>query len=320
MTGTEDPFAPEAEDSPTARVIRRVGEDLVDRLRGLSGSDLTTLLLEVMRGRAEAVTPAAVVRQHERDRFVAPTTVAFERMRTTETAILRALPPGTETIALAPMVPFGTHRAVASIDPRWTIPTIRGTEVAADPTNGLALIAATRRRDLIRDGRTDEVVRLAASQRVARSQLFQGTAAFAHFQIVGLVTAGRGTRDHGFEREAIGEHVRFFASAFSAVGARDVRLGLTDLTDGDASTTVEAARAAAAAEGIDVVDEPDRTRGRGYYRHACFQMYARLADGVESIADGGFVDWIAQLTASRTERSCISGIGLERLTLASSVT
>src|SRR5918992_4846492 len=103
---------------PTGRVLRTVGADVIDRLRALSGSDLTTLLLEVMRGRAEGVTAADVMRQHERDRFVAPVPVPFDRMRLTETAILGALPPGTETIALSPEVPLGTHRAVAPIDPR----------------------------------------------------------------------------------------------------------------------------------------------------------------------------------------------------------
>jgi hypothetical protein len=316
----DEPRRPEPNAGPTERVIAAVGADVVEALRGLSGSDLTTLLLEVMRERAEAAEPSEVLRQHDRDRFVAPVPVAFERMRTTESAILSALPPGTETIVLSPVVPLGTHRAVAPIDPRWTVPTIRGTEVAADPTNGLALVAAARRRDLVRSGRTGEIVRLAASQRVVRAQDFgDAEAAFPHFQIVGHVTAGRDPGERRFEREAVAEHVRFLSGAFAAAGARDVRLGITDLSDGTAGPTLEAARAAAIDAGIDVIDEPDRERGRRYYRDCCFQLYARLRDGSESIADGGFVDWIAQLTASRKERMCISGIGLERLTLASTI-
>jgi hypothetical protein len=303
---------------PTERVLRTAGREVVERLRTLSGSDLTTLLVEVMRLRADAVSASDVMRQHERDRFVAPVPVPFDRMRHTETTILEALPPQTETIALSPVVPLGTHRAVAPIDPRWIIPTIRGTEVAADPTNGLALVAATRRRDLFRHGRADEVVRLAASQRIVRAQDFgDADAAFAHFQIVGLVTAGRDPGGRRFERDAVAEHVRFIAAAFTGVGADDIRLGITDLTGAGRAAVVRAAREAAADAGIDVVDEPDRVRGRRYYRDVCFQMYARLGGRLESIADGGFVDWIAQLTASRKERLCISGIGLERLTLAS---
>ena len=304
----------------TTRVVAAVGEEVVDRLRGLSGSDLTTLLLEVMRGRAETVTPAEIVRRFERDRFVAPVPVPFARMRSTEEAILGALPEGTETLALSPVVPLGTHRAVAAIDPRWTIPTIRMTEVAADPTNGLALVAATRRRDLVRVGLADDVVRLAASQRVVRAQRFEDDgAAFAHFQIVGHVTAGRDPGGHRFDALAIAEHVRFLTDAFHAAGVADVRLGVTDLSDGAWAPVIDVARRIASDADVEVVEEPDRERGRNYYRGCCFQVYARIGEDMPSIADGGFVDWSAQLTASRKERLCISGVGLERLTLASPI-
>jgi len=307
--------------APTARVVGAVGADLVERLRALPGSDLTTLLLEVMRERTDDVTPATVLHQHRSDRFVVPATVPFERMRAVETAILDALPDGTEILALAPLVPLGTHRAVAPIDPRWTVPTIRGTEVAADPTNGLALVAAERRRELLRSDAATEVVRLAASQRVVRAQRFpdDAEASFAHFQIVGHVTAGRDPGGRRFECDAVADHVRWSARSFLAAGATDIRLGVTDLSDGKATAVLEAARTAADELGIDVVEEPERERGRRYYRTCCFQMYARLGDRSESIADGGFVDWAAALTASRKERLCISGIGLERLTLASTV-
>jgi hypothetical protein len=309
------------DDGPNARVARDAGGDVVERLAGLSGSDLTTLLLEVMRRRAETATPAEVLHRSASDRFTVPASVPFDRMRVTETAILSALPEGTETIALSPVVPLGTHRSVSMVDPRWTVATIRGTEVAADPTNGLALVAAGRRRELVREGRADEVVRLAASQRVVRAQRFEDDgAAFAHFQIVGHVTAGRDPGGRAFERGTLAEHVRWLAQAFAAAGATDVRLGLTDLSEGVWRGVVDEGRRAAADAGVEVVDEPDRERGRRYYLGCCFQMYARLGDDVISIADGGFVDWSAQLTASRKERLCISGIGLERLTLASAST
>jgi hypothetical protein len=270
-----------------------------------------------MRIRAEATSASDVMRRFEHDRFTGPVPVDVDRMRRTEAAILASLPSGTEIVALSPVVPLGTHHALGRVDPRWTVATVRGTEVAADPTDGLALVAAARRRNLVRDARGGEVVRLAASQRVLRAQRFEGEAAFAHFQIVGHVTAGRDPGNHAFEREAIGEHVRFLARAFGAARARDVRLGVTDLRDGEAGHVLDAARSAATDAGIDVVEEPDRRRGRSYYRTGCFQMYARLGDGIEDVADGGFVDWTALLIGSRKERLCISGIGLERLTLAS---
>ena len=50
----------------------------------LSGSDLTSLLLEVFRRRAEKLTPADVVRRSRRDRFVRGVAVPFEWLRRVE--------------------------------------------------------------------------------------------------------------------------------------------------------------------------------------------------------------------------------------------
>ena len=86
---------------------------------------------------------------------------------------------------LAPVLPLGAHTAVADVDPRNVIATVRGTEVAADPTNGLALEAAARRGSCWPESaRSAEPVRLAASQRVTRAQLVSGPVSFAHFQLL----------------------------------------------------------------------------------------------------------------------------------------
>ena len=302
---------------PTDRLIRDLGQDAFDHLVGLPGADLTSLLLEVMRRRADEESPASVMRRHERSRFVRPVPVPFARLRQTESVILASLPDGTEVIPLSPVVPLGTHSAVAPVDPRVVLATVRGTEVAADPTNGLALIAAERRRTLLRaDARSIERVKLAAIQRVLRTQRFEGNAAFAHFEIAGFVTAGRVQHDTGFERAALAEHLLFLVNAFRAAGASHIRVGVTDLTGVSMSELLD--QVVGTLPAVEVVIEPDRVRGRGYYDRCCFQVYADI-DGVsEQIADGGLVSWTQQLVASRKERLCISGIGVERLALASS--
>jgi hypothetical protein len=257
-----------------------------------------------------------VLRRYGQDRFVRPVPVPFADLRRTEDAILASLPPDTEVLTLAPLVPIGTHTAVAPVDPRVVIASVRGTEVAADPTNGLALIVAERRRAMLRaDGRSAERVRLASFQRVVRAQPFEGNAAFAHFEIAGFVTAGRVERGHAFEREALAEHLRSIVRSFSSAGASRIWVGITDLTGGAMGGVLGAVRSGL--DDVAIVDEPDREHGRGYYERCCFQVYADI-DGVsEQVADGGLVDWTQQLVASRKERLCISGIGVERLALAS---
>ena len=96
-------------------------------------------------------------------------------------------------LALAPVVPLGTHSALATVSQHKVLSTIRACEVAADPTNALALEAAGRRRALPRTA----TVKLAGIQRVVRAQQFQGAGAPAHFTLFGLVTAGRDEGSYG---------------------------------------------------------------------------------------------------------------------------
>ena len=124
---------------------------LIDALAAqLSGADLTSLLLEVMRQRAAAVTPAALLQRYATDRFVTAPTASFNALRRVEDAVLAACAGRYEAIALAPLVPLGTHSAIATVDQNKVLTTLRNNEVAADPTNALALEAATRRGAALR--------------------------------------------------------------------------------------------------------------------------------------------------------------------------
>ncbi|WP_143116023.1 hypothetical protein [Lentzea xinjiangensis] len=267
-----------------ARVLRSIGgEDALDRLAALPGSDLTSVLLALMRRRAGALSGADVLRQYRSDRFVAPSEVPFEVVRAAEDRLLAALPPSFSVLGLAPVAPLGTCSAVAEVDQNNVVSTIRGTEVAADPTNALALEAAVRRQS----GPGD--VRLAAVQRVVRAQLFGGAGRFAHFTLFAAVSAGRDRGSLAFEREHFAEHLSFLRSACGDV---EVRVTVLD-------PRFEAVRG-------DLPTDPSRRTG--YYQGLCFKVYR---DGVE-IGDGGFVDWTRRLTGNRKERLLISGIGVDR--------
>ena len=227
------PAAAQTNNPALQRVLREAGDPaLADKLAGLSGTALTTLLLEVLRRQAERLTPADVMRRYGSDRFVAPGSVGFGALRRAEDGMLAALPPGFDVLTLAPVLPLGAHSAVATVDPRNVVATVRGSEVAADPTNGLALEAAARRRAALRDDpRSAAAVRLAAVQRVVRAQQVSGPVMFAHFQLLGVVTAGRDTGGHAFEQASAAEHLRFAAEGLARVGAARVRIELTRLDD-----------------------------------------------------------------------------------------
>jgi hypothetical protein len=275
-------------------------QDLVDVLADrLSGSELTSLLLEVYRRRALDATPSEVMRRYRTDRFVAPSPIPFRQIRRAEDSLITALPPSFELLTLAPLTPLATHSSVATVDPRKVIATIRGSEVAADPTNALALEAAVRRSALLAESpRSAGRVDLAASQRVVRAQKIDAPGYTSHFQLFGLVSSGRDVGGLTFERAALADHLRFAAAA---VKAAEIRV-----------TVLDPAFEAVIAQLTDlrVVLDPDRESGRGYYSGLCFKVYAR--DGRE-VGDGGFTDWTAQLLGNRKERLLISGYGVDRL-------
>ena len=296
------------------RIEHDLGPDVIDRIAALRGSDLTTLMLEIARRRTDGTTPADVLRRYESDRFVCPGPFAPSTIADIEATLFATLPDGFAQLVLSPVAPLGAHR-IAGVDQSRVVTTVRSNEVAADPTNVLALEAAIRRRAMVRhDARSSELVRLAASQRVTRAQVFDGEGVFAHFQIFGLVTAGRDTGDLAFERGAVVEHVRFAADAIRLVTGSDVVVELTDLT-GDGMADV-AMLVRAAVPDVDVRDRPDREGGRAYYDRICFKAYATSAGRPFEIADGGLVDWTQRLVPSRKERAMISGLGVERLALA----
>jgi hypothetical protein len=215
------------------RVLSRIGgSETVDRLAALSGSDFTSVMLEVARRRAARETPASVLRRYERDRFVRPGQVPVMAVRRVEDVLLGGLPGDVDVVQLAPLVPLGTHSALGPVSQDKVVSTIRACEVAADPTNGLALEAAAR-RVRARDGAARlSPVRLAAVQRVVRAPRPPGAPGFfAHFGLFALVTAGRDTGSGEFERSALAGQLRIVIRGMAEVTAAGARIALTPLSE-----------------------------------------------------------------------------------------
>jgi hypothetical protein len=283
--------------------------DLLEELAGLAASDLSSFLLELMRRRVRQIAAPDVLRRYQQDRFVVPAAFPMTALRRVEDAFLAALPEGWDVVTLSPLVPFGTHAATADIAQDRVVSTVRGTEVAADPTNALALEAGARRRS-DRAG----VVRLAAIQRVVRAQRFEAADAWAHFTLFALLSTGRDRGGRTFEQEAFAEHLAIHVEGALRAGAEGVRVLLTDLTGGDRETVLRVAETALSrTPGVTVERDPEREEGRGYYEEACFKIRGVFGQAEFEISDGGFVPWGRRLLADRRERMCISGSGLDRI-------
>jgi hypothetical protein len=285
------------------RIIERIEREaglpgVVDRLAGLAGADLRSLLLEVTRRRAERLSPADVLRRYRDDRFVRPSTVDPLRLRAVERTALELLPPGFELLELSPVAPFGAVSALAALSQNLAVSTVRGTEVVSDSTNVLALECAVRRRD------GAGTVRVCASHRMLRGQAYDDPGLAAHFALLGLCTAGRDTAVPNagslqFEAAALAEHLGFYTRLLEALGiAADVRVTPLDESLRPLLAQIPGAR----------IDD-ERQSARTYYRGASFGIDA---EGV-NLVDGGFTDWTQLLLSDRKERLLVSGVGTERL-------
>jgi hypothetical protein len=60
---------------------------------------------------------------------------------------------------------------------------------------------------------------------------------------------------------------------------------------------------------VEVGFDDERTKGRGYYVDACFDVPAK---GI-SLADGGFTTWTRQLLGNAKERLLTGGLGLDNM-------
>jgi hypothetical protein len=281
------------------RVWRKVPEGAREALaRGLSPSELQTALLEVSRERAATVTAARLVQRWREDRFVRPSGVDPRALVKTQAMLWERLPDRFAGVELSPLTPLATCSAVATIHQNMVVSTIRGTEVASDPTNELAIEAAVRRRA------GQDRVDLATCQRVVRAQAVNGPGMFAHFQLFALVSSARDTGSGRIEAEMLVDHLRFW---YDVLGDQ-ARLTFTTFERTAVRERID--DTVRPALKVEFTEDPQREKGSNYYSGTALS----LALGQAELGDGGFTPWTARLLGDAKERCLISCVSTERLT------
>jgi len=287
----------------------------------ISLSDLQSLLLEVYQRRIKTLSPRHLLEQYTQNRFVQMskmdprTLVEFDRLA------YSILPQDFEVVELSPVCPLGTNSIIAPVDQNNALTTIRNTEVVADSTNVLALECARRRRKWLHDKEERQTtVKLCASHRLLRTQVFDSPDAFPHFQVFGLCTAGRDAGSLMFETESLSEHIDFYIRLLKA--AIELRKKINALRvvvllyDESWTETIQQRVIASLAEKHPGTkfDVSSVTEKQTYYQGARFQIYAEDEKGTDYfLVDGGFTDWTQKLLSNKKERLLISGLGSERL-------
>ena len=295
------------------RILQQVEDPaLLDKLLSLSNADLNSLLLALWEEKARRTTPAQVLKASQQNRFVNPGTADAAAYHALEAHLLtRAQADGMETLLLSPSAPFASCSAFGCVDQNNVLTALRGTETLADPTNLMALHVADR----IRRDPTALPLHFAATARVVRGQPALRKATFAHFGLFGLLSCGKAESSYACEMALLIRHLSFFLRlireeyhAAPAITLRR-RSGYPDDV-GFFQRTAQAVRSAF--PGVPVTLD-ESSVDNGYYKGVNYKLYI-LRDGQPlEIADGGFVDWLTQMTGSKKERCLISGAGLERL-------
>lgn len=291
-------------------IVEHIGDDAFERLAAqLSGSELQSVLLEVVGRRAAARSPAEVLAQYERDGFCRPAEVDLRASVAIDGHLLAAAD-GFEAIELSPVAPLAACSSMALTTQHRVLSALRATELVADPTNVLALACAAR----LRGGGAP--VHLATSHRVVRAQPVPKLPGYApHFRIFVLASGGIETKDHAFTITALERHIRTMLAALRrledhgyAFGARHVDLLATP------ERAALADRIAVALGDVTVHRKPLEHR---YYSGGLrYQLWVTAPDGARlPLIDGGAFDWLARLTSNRRAIYIASGGGSQLIAL-----
>lgn len=276
----------------------------------LSGSELSSLLMEVMRRRARSRTAAELLSQYEQDPFCVPALVDL-RTSTAIDAQLLAAADGFEAIELSPIAPLGSCSVVALTDQHRVLSALRSTEVVSDPTNVMALECARRLKS-----HPDVPVHLATSQRVVRAQPVPRRAAHSqHFRLFALGSGGREGQDHAFSVSTLLLHIRSMLGALCRLeqhgygfGARHVTLLVSDARRHMAERIAGELEAEVR---IEPLQHPYYSGGLRY------QIWVTPPSAAEPMAliDGGRFDWLTKLAHNRRLVFIASGAGAQLIPL-----
>ncbi len=306
------------------RVARELGDErLLEGLVALAASELTSLLLEVVRRRSQHRTPAELLAQYQRGDALAPSNID-PRLLLPVAAQCYAAAPAFEALSLPPVSPIGLNTVLGEIDQNSALAALRSLEVLADPTTMMALETAQRRA---RGGPGDEV-HLCSWARLMRMQPFDTPGFSRHFAIFSLTSGGRDRGSFAFELAALEAHARVYLTLLARLVADgfhtgDVRFEVAD-TAGDADPAGGRRLAAVQSNlfpalardfpSVVCTIDRERTHAMTYYRGLCFHVAVRALDGAWlQLGDGGCTDWTQRLRSDAKERLLVSGLGAELL-------
>ena len=278
--------------------------------RKLSVSELNSMLLEVFRRKSERVKSSVLLHNYIHNRFVKPSDLDPLILNEFKRKLLKAaLKFHYRPIELSPLMPFACCSAMGPVDQNNIVSALRNTELLADITNALTLEAACERKFLL-----TEEVRLCACQRSVRAQSFDNPDFSAHFELFGMVTAGRDRGNYLFEKEALSEHISFYLNLLESLSERpDLTIIMHPIPDRKGNYNAfdilcESVQGTVKDYPVEVADTREKF---SYYKDCRMNILLTKGEKQHLIIDGGFTDWTQKLLNNNKERLLTSGLGVE---------
>src|SRR5688572_28589876 len=290
-------------------IVEHVGSSAFDKLAtGLAGSQLHSVLLEVMRRRARTRSPTDVLAQYRRDAYCSPAPIDLRASLAVDNHLLTAAE-DFEAVELSPVAPLGACSTVAVTDQNRVLSALRMTEVVSDPTNVLALGCALMRACQATP------VHLATSQRVIRAQPVPKKPGHSqHFRVFVLASGGRESRDHAFTVDTVVRHVRTMLRALEQLERHGYSFGRRRVDVLATSARKELGDRVAESIGDLATRKPLE---HPYYSGGLrYQIWVTAPGGAElPLVDGGLFDWLAKLASNRRAVYVATGTGAQLIAL-----
>lgn len=303
----------------TRKLLEKLGQPgLLNLLtEGLSGTELNSLLLDVLREEAKATSAPALLKKYQLNRFVKPADLPVLKLKKTELELLSLFEKHLfEPIELSPVSILGSCSAVASVDQNKILSALRGTEVLADATNSMALhICDLKRQNVWRTDKPQQKLRFSTIQRHVRTQSITAAGFTPHFKIGCFVTSGFDRGAFVFEKESVLEHLNLLHAIYKdhyGVEKISFRFLCRDGYSDPIRLANEVKNYILRHErklDIEIIENPEKETN--YYKGLQYKTDIVWNNKSFEIADGGIVDWTQQILQNKKERFLIGGIGFE---------
>lgn len=184
--------------------------EIIQTLLEIPNNRLYPILIKLMREKSKKITAKTVFCNYNNKYEL----YGISELSQKDNTIFRSLfyeilPAQYETVNLAPAIPQGACTSLTKLGQDTRMTSIRGAEVISDSTISLALEAAKRRKKYMLCLDTKNIdINMMTFHHLVRLQSFANNNGWLqHFDIAGMITAGRRVNGHNFAYEKIKEHI-----------------------------------------------------------------------------------------------------------------